>query len=216
MFPEFIGRLKYRLALPLPGANAHYMMAHPYRRQNFLYRNEPADAKQGSVLILLYAAENNINTVLILRTEYDGVHSGQVAFPGGKFEDADIDLKTTALREASEEIGIIGSEVEIIGQLTKLYIPPSNFVVHPFIGITNLQPMFHPDAEEVKEIIEINIHRLLDNNIIGEKEMLLKNKMRVPTPFFDIKGHTVWGATAMILSEFRNILQEMELNSSLP
>lgn len=215
MFKEFIGRLKYRLALPLPGANAHWMMAHPYRKQSFLYRNEPPDARQGSILILLYAQETNINTVLILRSDYDGVHSGQVAFPGGKFEPADIDLKTTALREASEEIGIIGSEVEIIGQLTKLYIPPSNFVVHPFIGISTLPPLFHPDANEVKEIIEVNILRLLDNSIIGEKEMLLKNKMRVITPYYEIKGHTVWGATAMILSEFRNILQEMELNSSL-
>jgi len=216
MFNEFVGRLKYRLALPLPGANAHWMMAHQYRKQNFLYRNEPPDAKQGSVLILLYKVDNAISTVLILRNEYDGVHSGQVSFPGGKFVEADIDLKTTAIREASEEIGIIGSEVEIIGRLTKLYIPPSNFVVHPFIGITTTQPSFHPDTNEVKEIIEVGIHRLLDNTIIGEKEMLLGNKMRLPTPYFDIKGHTVWGATAMILSEFRCLLQEMELNSSLP
>lgn len=216
MFTEFIGRLKYRLALPLPGANAHWMMAHPYRKQNFLYRNEPEDAKKGSVLILLYTHDNSISTVLIVRQDYDGVHSGQVAFPGGKFEEADIDLKTTALREASEEIGIIPSEIEIVGQLTKLYIPPSNFVVQPFIGMTNYQPSFHPDTEEVKEVIEVNIHQLLDNTIIGEKEILLGNKMRVRTPFFDIKGHTVWGATAMILNELKQILHEMEMNSSLP
>jgi 8-oxo-dGTP pyrophosphatase MutT (NUDIX family) len=216
MFNEFIGRLKYRLALPLPGANAHWMMAHPYRKQNFLYRNEPEDAKKGSVLILLYLVDNSVTTTLIVRQDYDGVHSGQVAFPGGKFEEADIDLKTTALRETSEEIGIIPSEIEIVGQLTKLYIPPSNFLVHPFIGITNFKPSFHPDTSEVKEVLEVNIHRLLDNSIIGEKEILLANKMRVRSPYFDINGHTVWGATAMILSELRQILHEMEMNSSLP
>ena len=216
MFNEFISRLKYRLALPLPGANAHWMMAHPYRKQNFLYRNEPIDAKKGSVLILLYVVENSVSTALIVRQEYDGVHSGQVAFPGGKFEEADIDLKTTALREASEEIGIIPSEIEIVGNITKLYIPPSNFVVHPFIGIINYPPVFHPDTSEVKEIIEVNIHQLLDNSIIGEKEILMGNKMRVRTPFFDIKGYTVWGATAMILNELKQILHEMEMNSSLP
>lgn len=216
MINEFIGRLKFRLALPLPGANAHYMMAHPYRKQSFLYRNIPADAKKGSVLILLYVVENSINTVLIVRSDYEGVHSGQVAFPGGRFEEADIDLKTTALREASEEIGIVPSDVEIIGKLTQLYIPPSNFVVEPYIGITNYQPAFHPDKNEVKEVVEVSIHQIMDNSIIGEKEILLRNKMRVLSPYFDIKGHTVWGATAMILSELRQILHEMEMNSSLP
>jgi 8-oxo-dGTP pyrophosphatase MutT (NUDIX family) len=216
MFNEFVGRLKYRLALPLPGANAHFMMAHPYRRQNFLYRSEPPDAKKSSVLILLYMVDNSVTTALIVRQEYEGVHSGQVAFPGGRFEEADIDLKTTALREAGEEIGIIPSDIEIVGQLTKLYIPPSNFVVFPFLGIASYHPSFHPDNDEVKEVIEVNIHQLLDNSIIGEKEILLANKMRVRSPYFDIKGYTVWGATAMILSELKQILHEMEMNSSLP
>lgn len=210
MFPQFVDRLKYRLALPLPGINAHFQMAHVYRRQHYAYRNDPPDAKQGSVLILLYPTETDIRTFLILRSDYDGVHSGQVAFPGGKFEPSDIDLKTTALREASEEAGIITSEVEIVGELTKLYIPPSNFVVHPFVGISQQPPVFIPHGLEVKEIIELNINLLLDNSIIGEKEILLRNKMRVMTPYFEIKGHTVWGATAMILSEFRTILMEME------
>jgi 8-oxo-dGTP pyrophosphatase MutT (NUDIX family) len=203
-------KLKHRLSLPLPGREAQLMMAHSERRENMLRYQIPDGARKGAVLILFYEEALTIKLPLILRTEYKGVHSGQVALPGGKFEEGDAVLENTALREAEEEIGISRSDVEIIGSLTHVYIPPSNFLVHPFIGISKTVPSFIPHEQEVKEIIVIDIDTLLDDSIISEKEITLSSGLKVVTPLFSIHNYDVWGATAMILSELKRLLIELE------
>ena len=209
MLNNFVKLLTHRLSLPLPGRDAQLRMAHAERKINISRYKIPQDARWGSVLILLYEDENKIKLPLILRQTYDGVHSGQVAFPGGKFEAADENLVNTALREASEEIGIIKDDVVIIGELTNLYIPPSNFLVHPHVGAMKYKPEFFPDANEVEKVIEVSLDDLMNESLVNEKEITLSNGLKIVTPYFDLQGHTVWGATAMILSELKTVVKEV-------
>ena len=209
MLKEFSALLQHRLMLPLPGRDAQLRMAHAERKINLARYKIPQDAKWGSVLILFFEEENKIKFPLILRPEYDGVHSGQVGFPGGKFEMADENLVTTALRETSEEIGVASNDVDMLGKLTELYIPPSNFLVHPHVGKISYRPAFFPDEKEVMKVIEISLDELMDERVVSEKEIKLSNGLRIISPYFDLQGHAVWGATAMILSELKVILKEL-------
>ncbi|HNP49934.1 MAG TPA: CoA pyrophosphatase [Bacteroidia bacterium] len=209
MLEIFSKSLKHRLALPLPGREAQLKMAHAERRLNLSRYKIPQDARWGSVLILLYEDDGTIKFPLILRADYDGVHSGQIALPGGKYESPDLDLQATALRESQEEIGVRQSDVSIIGKLTELYIPPSNFLVHPYIGTIAYKPMFIPDTAEVARIIELDLDTLMDENNLGDKEIKLSSGLTIRTPVFHFQEETVWGATAMMLSEFKSVLFEM-------
>ncbi len=210
MLKEFSTILHHRLQLPLPGRDAQLRMAHAERKINLARFKIPQDAKWGSVLILFYEEQNQIKFPLILRPEYDGVHSGQVGFPGGKFESTDENLITTALRETNEEIGVVANDVEVLGKLTELYIPPSNFLVHPHVGKINYKPSFFPDEKEVMKVIEVSLDDLMNESVVHEKEIKLSNGLQIISPYFDFRGHAVWGATAMILSELKTILNEMD------
>jgi 8-oxo-dGTP pyrophosphatase MutT (NUDIX family) len=211
MLKEFSTLLHHRLMLPLPGRDAQLRLAHTERKMNLARYKIPQDAKWGSVMILLYEEENKIKFPLILRPDYDGVHSGQIGLPGGKFESADENLLTTALRETQEEIGIPLNDVEVLGKLTELYIPPSNFLVHPHVGKLNYRPSFFPDKREVIKVIEVPLDDLMDETTVHEKEIKLSNGLQIITPYFYMDGHAVWGATAMILSELKTILKEIDI-----
>jgi mutator protein MutT len=202
---EFSKKLKYRLSLPLPGIEAQLRMAHLERRINLAHHKIPDYARMGAVLILLYEDEGAFKTCFIERTQYDGVHSGQIAFPGGKMEPGET-LEQTAVREAAEEIGVRQEDVNILGQLTALYIPPSNFLVHPFVGTISYKPAFFPQVAEVAEVVEVKIDDLADERFRGEKKITLSSGNTVETPFYGLSGKTVWGATAMIISEFIEVL----------
>jgi 8-oxo-dGTP pyrophosphatase MutT (NUDIX family) len=145
------------------------------------------------------------------RPEYDGTHSGQVSFPGGKVEEFDEDRIATALREAREEVRIIPEEVTILGQLSELYIPPSNFLVFPIVGYSNKRPDFIPDEREVVDIIELPLAEILKPENIGTTSIVANKIFRFDSPTFVFNERIVWGATAMMLAELKVLLEEISL-----
>lgn len=198
----FIENLKHRLKEALPGETAQLMMAPSYR--HLLPMNEK-DGDAG-VMLLLYPMAGELTTVFMKRTEYPGVHSGQISFPGGRFEPDDSDLRTTALRETEEEFGIAAKDIEVLGKLTPLLIPVSRMEVHPFVGYMAERPILSPNPLEVDRLIEIRIVDLLQASIVKTKPQRYKDYNGF-IPYFEINESHVWGATAMILSEFIEVIR---------
>jgi 8-oxo-dGTP pyrophosphatase MutT (NUDIX family) len=145
---------------------------------------------------------------LIKRSEYKGAHSAQVSLPGGKAE-AGEGIIDTALREGEEEIGVQRSDIDVLGQLSEFFVIPSNFMVTPVIGVMAREPSFRPDAREVARIMQCDLASLVDANAVHRKEILAAGQFRMMAPHFEIEQEIVWGATAMILGEFREVLREI-------
>jgi 8-oxo-dGTP pyrophosphatase MutT (NUDIX family) len=164
------------------------------------------DARIAAVLILLYPYNNSIYTVFMQRHDYNGVHGGQISFPGGKKEDSDFDNIQTALREAHEETGVDPSTISVIGTLTPLFIPVSNMIVTPVVGWTDKKPVFKHQEEEVVFLFEADLKRLLDTSIVKTKPMEIRGEI-IGVKYFDYDGHVIWGATAMIFYELLIILR---------
>lgn len=206
MFEEFIVKLKNKIEKPLPGISAQYEMAH-IKREKILYNsNESKEYKPSAVLILIFPNNNNQPTILLIeRNSYNGYHSGQIALPGGKAEINDDSLQVTALREFFEETG---SDITptIIGKLTPVYIPVSKFMVQPYIAYANKKPNFSINTREVAELIEWEILHLLDSNTIKQTTVEPTLGYKLKTPYFDVNGKVLWGATAMMLNELKWII----------
>ena len=211
IFSAFNTALKEELEKPLPGRAVQLTMSSIKRIRELIDFSKQNQAVKSSVLIFLYPdpSDGAARFVLMLRPTYDGIHSGQISLPGGKYEIMDADLCATALRETHEEIGIDIQQVNIIGKLSELYIPPSNYLVQPYIGFSEITPAFVPDHKEVEKIIEIKLSDLLDDKNIKRKNILLRNGANIFAPCYIIDGYTIWGATAMILSEFREIAKRI-------
>ncbi len=203
----FIDQLKADLLLDLPGLDAHVKLAPEIRIHDLKTLPHPSNARESAVLIILYPYMNHLHTVVILRNEYDGTHSGQISLPGGKTEKSDIDFKYTAMREAQEEIGIIPSELEVIGQLSRFYVIPSNFIIYPYIAYCAHRPVFHPNPFEVQRIIEIDVFNEISYEKIVNRTLRFKNNVEVDAPGFAVSGEFMWGATAMIFSELLHVLK---------
>lgn len=197
--------------LDLLGEVSHSKMSPPYRLELAEKMKEKAkSAKKAGVMALFYPGYDlQTKLVLILRKTYKGVHSAQVGFPGGKFEEDDNDLMTTALRETQEEIGIDAEKVIVIKPMSPLYIPPSNFLVHPFLGIMNDQPNFSKQEEEVEDILEVSLIDFLDDKSILTAKVPTSYNIEVEVPAFTLNGHIVWGATAMMLGELKDLLKQL-------
>jgi len=190
----------------------------PSFRKEFikLNSNKLLNSKKAAVTAALYADDNNlVRLILILRNTYNGVHSNQIGFPGGRVEEDDKTLFDTAIRETFEEIGIAVEKNELIRELKEIFIPPSNFNVYPFLVLLNHPPSFVKDDKEVKEIITIDLDSLLNCKITQTlipvptklNEINTQNDVLVPT--FKLAGYNVWGATAMMLSEIRDLINDV-------
>ena len=197
--------IRAALQKPLPGLVAQLKLAPEYRVES-LRAAPPADARSAGVLILLYRHDGAWHFPLIKRTEDGLTHGGQISLPGGS-QEADESLQETALREACEEIGAACADVEVLGQLSTIYIPPSNFLATPTVGYADQRPDFHCDPREVAELIEVPLSTLFDRDVIRREPWTLRG-VTVEVPFYQIGPHKVWGATAMILSEFSLMLAE--------
>ena len=189
----------------------------PSFRKEFikLNSNKILNSKKAAVIAALYEDDNKVRLILILRNTYNGVHSNQIGFPGGRVEDYDKTLFDTAIRETYEEIGVRVQKNELIRELHEIYIPPSNFNVYPFLVILNHPPSFVKDDKEVKEVITIDLESLLNCKITQTQipipaklnELNMQNDVEVPA--FKLAGYNVWGATAMMLSEIRDLINDV-------
>ncbi len=207
-FQQFLQYVPNLIPVELPAETAHAKMA-PLERIQAL-KNLDLNAKNpriAAVMMLFYPKNEKTHLILIVRNAYNGVHSSQIAFPGGKYEETDRDYQETALRETSEEIGVLPEKIEIIKHFTPMYIPPSNFLVHPYLGIAKEELSFYPDAREVASIIELPLSVFLDDEIMIETTLSTSYGNDILVPAFYIQNHIVWGATAMILSELRDVLK---------
>ena len=207
MIKHFEDILKSELAKQLPGEEAHFMMMPIARNDNLIKPSGKISPLKSAVLILLYEDEyQHLRFPLIQRPTYNGAHSGQVSLPGGKAEKDDANIFHTALRETEEEIGIDASNIEVVGQLTDLFIWVSNFLVTPIVGITHKKPVFTKDDNEVETIIETDLYDIINPAKRKEDTIVVRDKFRIQTPYFEIDSRVVWGATAMILSEFSMVI----------
>ena len=207
MFEEFKERLKIELLNGLPGELAHSMMMPIVRDDELTMPSNPPAPKKSAILILFYQdCDGHIKFPLIQRPTYDGAHSAQVSFPGGKFEKSDRNLEHTALREAQEEIGIDPGKVEVLGNLSDLFIWVSNYLVTPVVAFTDQIPEFKKDDLEVETIIETDLYDIINPNKRKEGTILARGKYKIQTPYFDIDNRIVWGATAMMLSELSMVV----------
>lgn len=207
-FEQLHSYLSTALKEPLPGESAQFLMA-PFKRpsvRDALKASPPP--RLSAVLLLVYPIENEPHLALIRRSSYKGVHSNQVSLPGGKKEESDADLLETALRETREEIGIASDHILVQGPLTEVFIPPSGFLVSPYVGVAQTTLTFSPDSREVQHLIEVPVRELLNDSIVKRAKVPAMNgTITIEAPYFDLLGNQVWGATAMILSEFKSLLQ---------
>lgn len=179
-------------------------MAPRYRTaKDLLPSHQP---KEGGVLILLYPKDGQLYLVLTRRTETVADHKGQISLPGGAYEAGDGSLEETALRETREELGIDLQGLEVLGALTPLYIPRSDYRIYPYVASCPERPAFHPDPVEVAELLEVPLATLLDPATWREEDWEVRG-MTVRVPFFQVGHHKVWGATAMVLSELVTLLR---------
>ncbi len=206
MHELYFERVRRRLQAALPGERAQLKMAATGRTRLGLSPEPDAATRTGAVLILFYPHEGLIYVPMIRRPVYPGVHSGQVAFPGGRVDETDESIIATALREAHEEVGVRPAEVEVLGLLTPLFVHASNFMVHPVVGAARSRPDFKPDPYEVDVLLEVPLTELQDVTRIGSKEIIVREGIAIQAPYYDLQGHTVWGATAMMLSELLEVL----------
>jgi 8-oxo-dGTP pyrophosphatase MutT (NUDIX family) len=206
-FNFFLTHISKLKQLPLGGLESQFKMTPELRKKYSIKGIEAKNPKESAVLALFYPDKDfNTKILLMLRASYNGVHSAQISLPGGKKEKNDINLQFTALRETEEEIGVLKNEITIIRELTKTYIPPSNFWVTPFMGVLKKTPVFKTN-DEVEKLIEVSLVDILDENSLSSKNLTTSYMQNIDVPCFKLNNYVVWGATAMMLSEIKDLLK---------
>ncbi|TVZ15022.1 NUDIX hydrolase [Maribacter sp. MAR_2009_72] len=208
LFEHQVSKIK---DLPLPGEASQYKMAPQGRvadlKQINLTQKNP---RKAAVMALFYPSEEKkTNLLLILRKTYKGVHSNQVGFPGGKAERNDNGLLNTALRETHEEVGVEPKDVTVVKELSTIFIPPSNFMVQPYMGLYKEPKPFRKQDEEVETILEVPLLDFMDEKKIVTKKLTTSYASNIEVPAFKLNGYIVWGATAMMLSEIKELLKQV-------
>lgn len=208
IFFKSISKIKH---IPLPGHASQMKMSPKYRNELIEKQRELRKySRKASVMALFYPDHDNTTMlILILRKTYKGVHSAQVGFPGGKLEPEDPSLEYAALRETFEEVGVPINDIKVIRALTDLYIPPSNFTVYPFFGVTLKTPRFLKQDDEVEDLIEVTLNDFMNDAHVSSQMLMTSLGKEVEVPVFKLNGHTVWGATAMMLSEIKDLLKNV-------
>lgn len=204
---DIIEYLERVLEEDLPGRKAHQRMS-PI---NPIPDYHTSESKVACVLVLLYPKGKKWHVLSVLRSENpNDAHSGQISFPGGKLEESDYSHSDCALRETQEEVGIDPSAIGVIGELSTIYVAASDYLVFPFVGFMTTEPDFEIESSEVTKIIDFPISLLQEDKFKKSKSIMTSFGMLDNVPYYDIYGHTVWGATAMILSEFEQLLADYE------
>ncbi len=203
-----LNTLKIKLQGKLPGEKSHEKFLPEIRKKKSIYSFDKINYRESAVMIVLFIENNRLFSLLIKRNDYNGHHSGQIGLPGGKTEDKDIDLISTAIRETYEEIGIKVSNSNIIGSLSPISIPISKFKVYPYICFLNKKPEFLIDKNEVKDLIIYELSNLFIESNTKISKVQAVNQI-IDAPSFIINNEIVWGATSMILNEFKEIIEDI-------
>lgn len=198
-FHKLTNILNTSIQQDLPGVKAHQLLS-PLRMKEKSSYIPKSDAQKAGVMVLIYPINNKAHLVLTQRHPYPGVHGGQISFPGGKQDPEDSNLKDTALRETFEELGVLRSEIEVLGELSPIYIPPSNFHVQPLLGLSQERPNFVKEEAEVASILDIPLHTLLQTESLQSLPVNIRGYER-HVPCFKVNEHIIWGATAIVISE---------------
>ena len=209
-FSDFLKYVPKIAKESLPATIAHAKMIPPERIE--LLDNQDFSQitpKKAAILMLLYPKKSITHLALIVRNSYPGIHASQIAFPGGKVEEFDLSLSQTALRETEEEIGIAAKKITVIRAFTEVYIPPSNFLVSPFLGFVDEELSFILCPDEVEQVIELPLYQFLDEKNVVTVSMSTSYASNIQVPAFQINEHLVWGATAMMMSELKEILKKV-------
>ncbi len=209
--PDFIIKLQHALTFPLPGIEAHKEMVPVGRVAYEQLQNQIEEYRKGAVLIHLCFDNDEWKIIFIQRSTYDGVHSAQMAFPGGKYDDSDGTYQNTAMREAYEEVQLHAHQINFIGALSVLHIPVSRFTVYPFVSWQHGMPNLVPDVNEVTSIHILPLADFYNDNNRIETEVTLQQGVKKNVQAFNIQNNIIWGATAMIMHEFVTIVKGLKV-----
>ncbi len=206
---HFLAQLAHTLKHNLPGEQAHIPLSPLHRPITSEVIQNLTEYKESAVAVVIFESNQTYECILIQRTEYDGKHSGQISFPGGKKDKEDVDLLATAKRECWEEVGVNMDIAEYLGKLSQVYIPVSGFLVEPHVFYYPEQPSFVHQEREVAHVFTISLEELLAEDVIGEMKVTTENKLvKMKVPCFTIRDKQIWGATALILNELREAIRE--------